>query len=129
MFPRRIVQNEAQNSMSIGNLAIIFGPTLFPTTAPNGVNGQDGLAGATIQNKVRVTDPITAQRGLQNQRRLFFRRLRPFSNTTPIYLSTSLKSHESGFLHHYFMWTSTYITIRFHIPLSTVSVMQPLALE
>ncbi|KAN0128775.1 hypothetical protein V8E53_013362 [Lactarius tabidus] len=51
----RIVQNEAQNSMSIGNLAIIFGPTLFPTTAPNGVNGQDGLAGATIQNKAIET--------------------------------------------------------------------------
>jgi hypothetical protein len=51
----RIVQNEAQNSMSIGTLAIIFGPTLFPTTAPNGVNGQDGLAGATIQNKAVET--------------------------------------------------------------------------
>ncbi|KAH9074857.1 RhoGAP-domain-containing protein [Lactarius deliciosus] len=51
----RIVQNEAQNSMSIGNLAIVFGPTLFPTTAPNGVNGQDGLAGATIQNKAIET--------------------------------------------------------------------------
>jgi hypothetical protein len=71
MLPRRIVQNEAQNSMSIGNLAIIFGPTLFPTTAPNGVNGQDGLAGATIQNKVRVIDQITVQWGLQSQRRLF----------------------------------------------------------
>ncbi|KAI9440763.1 RhoGAP-domain-containing protein [Lactarius indigo] len=51
----KIVQNEAQNSMSIGNLAIVFGPTLFPTTAPNGVNGQDGLAGATIQNKAIET--------------------------------------------------------------------------
>jgi len=40
--------------MSIGNLAIVFGPTLFPATAPHGMNGQDGgLAGATIQNKVR----------------------------------------------------------------------------
>ena len=66
MFPRRIVQNEAQNSMSIGNLAIVFGPTLFPTTAPNGVNGQDGLAGATIQNKVRVTGPITVRRALRS---------------------------------------------------------------
>jgi Rho GTPase-activating protein RGD1 len=52
---RRIVQYEAQNSMSIGNLAIVFGPTLFPATAPHGVNGQDGLVGATIQNKVRQT--------------------------------------------------------------------------
>lgn len=51
----RIVQFEAQNSMSIGNLAIVFGPTLFPATAPPGVNGQDGLVGATIQNKVRQT--------------------------------------------------------------------------
>jgi len=48
----RIVQYEAQNSMSIGNLAIVFGPTLFPPNAPHGVNGQDGLVGATIQNKV-----------------------------------------------------------------------------
>jgi hypothetical protein len=39
--------------MSIGNLAIVFGPTLFPPTAPHGANGQDGLVGATIQNKVR----------------------------------------------------------------------------
>lgn len=39
--------------MSIGNLAIVFGPTLFPATAPHGANGQDGLVGATIQNKVR----------------------------------------------------------------------------
>jgi RhoGAP domain len=54
---RRIVQYEAQNSMSIGNLAIVFGPTLFPATAPHGVNGQDGLVGATIQNKVRQTPP------------------------------------------------------------------------
>ncbi|KAH9971731.1 GTPase activating protein [Lactifluus volemus] len=45
----RIAQHEAQNSMSISNLAIVFGPTLF--TAPN---GEDGLAGATIQNKVRI---------------------------------------------------------------------------
>jgi hypothetical protein len=49
----RIVQYEAQNSMSIGNLAIVFGPTLFPPNAPHGANGQDGLVGATIQNKVR----------------------------------------------------------------------------
>ena len=38
--------------MSIGNLAIVFGPTLFPPNAPHGANGQDGLVGATIQNKV-----------------------------------------------------------------------------
>jgi len=40
--------------MSISNLAIVFGPTLFPPTAPHGMNGQDGLVGATIQNKVRL---------------------------------------------------------------------------
>ncbi|KAH9987508.1 GTPase activating protein [Russula vinacea] len=51
----KIVQYEAQNSMSIGNLAIVFGPTLFPATAPHGVNGQDGLVGATIQNKAIET--------------------------------------------------------------------------
>lgn len=52
LHSRRIAQYEAQNSMSIGNIAIVFGPTLFPATAPHGVNGQDGLVGATIQNKV-----------------------------------------------------------------------------
>ncbi|KAI0294306.1 RhoGAP-domain-containing protein [Multifurca ochricompacta] len=51
----KIVRCETQNAMSIGNLAIIFGPTLFPPTVPNGVNGQDGLAGATIQNKAIET--------------------------------------------------------------------------
>lgn len=51
----KIVQYEAQNSMSIGNLAIVFGPTLFPPTAPHGANGQDGLVGATIQNKAIET--------------------------------------------------------------------------
>ena len=119
--------------MSIGNLAIIFGPTLFPMTASNVVNGQDGLAGATIQNKVRMTRSITVRERISKPTVAFFcRRSRPFSNTTLTYLSTSLKSHESGFLHHYFMRTSTYITIRSHItriPLSIVSVMQPLALE
>jgi hypothetical protein len=53
----RIVQYEAQNSMTIGNLAIVFGPTLFPPNAPHGANGQDGLVGATIQNKVRRIPP------------------------------------------------------------------------
>jgi len=51
----KIVQHEAQNAMSIGNLAIVFGPTLFPPTAAHGVNGQDGLVGATIQNKAIET--------------------------------------------------------------------------
>lgn len=43
--------------MSIGNIAIVFGPTLFPPNAPHGANGQDGLVGATIQNKVRQILP------------------------------------------------------------------------
>lgn len=87
---RRIVQNEAQNSMSIGNLAIVFGPTLFPPTAPN---GEDGLAGATIQNKVRLIS-----RSSMRPLKVTFRLLRPFSNITPIYSSTSLKSHELSLL-------------------------------
>ncbi len=59
----RIVRYETQNSMSIGNLAIVFGPTLFPPTAPHGANGQDGLVGATIQNKVGQTPNPTPRRG------------------------------------------------------------------
>ena len=92
----RIVRYETQNSMSIGNLAIVFGPTLFPPTAPHGANGQDGLVGATIQNKVRqFAHPESVGFSYLS------RRLRPFSNTTPTYSSTSLKTHELRFFRRY----------------------------
>ncbi|KAG6827153.1 hypothetical protein H0H92_013004 [Tricholoma furcatifolium] len=49
---QRINQNAAVNSMSMQNLAIVFGPTLFgippPTSAVNQTNG--GMADATLQN-------------------------------------------------------------------------------
>ena len=39
--------------MSVQNLAIVFGPTLFGQIAPN-MNGQmNGMADAGLQNKVR----------------------------------------------------------------------------
>ena len=49
----RVVQHEAQNAMSVQNLAIVFGPTLFGQGQP-GINGQlNGMADASLQNKVR----------------------------------------------------------------------------
>lgn len=55
LFIDRISQHEAENSMSIQNLAIVFGPTLFSQLAPTtGANGQmnGGMADAAHQNKV-----------------------------------------------------------------------------
>lgn len=49
----RVVQHEAQNQMSVQNLAIVFGPTLFGQGQP-GLNGaMNGMADASLQNKVR----------------------------------------------------------------------------
>ena len=54
---RRVVMHEAENSMSVQNVAIVFGPTLFSQAQP-GVNGQmNGMADAPLQNKVR-TEPL-----------------------------------------------------------------------
>ncbi|KAI0918052.1 hypothetical protein AcV5_002832 [Taiwanofungus camphoratus] len=51
----KVVQNEAQNAMSIQNIAIVFGPTLFGQGQPN-MNGQmNGMADASLQNKAVET--------------------------------------------------------------------------
>lgn len=48
----RVVQYESENAMSVQNIAIVFGPTLFGLLAP-GMNGQmNGMADAGLQNKV-----------------------------------------------------------------------------
>ncbi|EJD07593.1 RhoGAP-domain-containing protein [Fomitiporia mediterranea MF3/22] len=54
----KVVQHEAQNAMSISNIAIVFGPTLFGL--PNGNPGtqpmtQNGMADAAYQNKAIET--------------------------------------------------------------------------
>ncbi|OBZ66849.1 Rho GTPase-activating protein 23 [Grifola frondosa] len=52
----KIVQHEAQNSMSIQNLAIIFGPTLFGQGQVNGqLNGMPAMADTSLQNKAVET--------------------------------------------------------------------------
>jgi hypothetical protein len=54
----RVSQYESENSMSIQNLAIVFGPTLFSQMAPSaGANGQmnGGMEDAAHQNKAVQT--------------------------------------------------------------------------
>ncbi|KAI0709675.1 GTPase activating protein [Cerioporus squamosus] len=51
----KVVQHEAQNQMSVQNLAIVFGPTLFGQGQP-GLNGaMNGMADASLQNKAVET--------------------------------------------------------------------------
>ncbi|KAK6992195.1 Rho GTPase activation protein [Favolaschia claudopus] len=48
---QRINEHAAENSMSVQNLAIVFGPTLFGQLKPNPANGAEGgMADATHQN-------------------------------------------------------------------------------
>ncbi|KAG8215039.1 Rho GTPase activation protein [Butyriboletus roseoflavus] len=54
----KISQCEAENSMSIQNLAIVFGPTLFGQISSNGSisgHGNGGMADAAFQNKAIET--------------------------------------------------------------------------
>ncbi|EMD38795.1 hypothetical protein CERSUDRAFT_133320 [Gelatoporia subvermispora B] len=49
----RIVLHEAHNAMSVQNLAIVFGPTLFGQSQANGQ--MNGMADASLQNKAIET--------------------------------------------------------------------------
>ncbi|KAL4252043.1 GTPase activating protein [Abortiporus biennis] len=55
----KVVQHEAQNAMSIQNLAIVFGPTLFgqpqPTATNGHMNGMQGMMDTSLQNKAVET--------------------------------------------------------------------------
>lgn len=50
----RVSQYEAENSMTIQNLAIVFGPTLFQQAKPGPNGNLNGMADAPLQNKVRI---------------------------------------------------------------------------
>lgn len=83
----RINQHEADNSMTIQNLAIVFGPTLFGQMMPgNGINGQmNGMADAAHQNKA---SHLTW--GLGRKTDKWNRLLKRFSSITPISSLTKL---------------------------------------
>lgn len=93
----RIVQCEADNSMSIQNIAIVFGPTLFGQVTSNGsISGHvnDGMVDAAFQNKVGIRAFSSFSLSLPfplapSSSYIPERRLRQFWNTTPIYLWTS----------------------------------------
>lgn len=86
--------------MSIQNLAIVFGPTLFGQGQQHGANGQlNGMADASLQNKVRASSWLS--RGfsgaagrtcvLISDVALLRRPSRPSWNTTPTSSSTIAK--------------------------------------
>ncbi|GJE93311.1 RhoGAP-domain-containing protein [Phanerochaete sordida] len=51
----RIVECEAENAMSVQNLAIVFGPTLFKQATPGANGNMNGMADASQQNKAIET--------------------------------------------------------------------------
>jgi len=58
-FLFRINQHAASNSMSMQNLAIVFGPTLFSQQLPtNGMDAGGAIADAPYQNQVRPSFPL-----------------------------------------------------------------------
>ena len=83
----RVSEYEAENSMTIQNLAIVFGPTLFKQAQP-GLNGNlNGMADAPLQNKARhPPGPVAHPSSRANAYRA--RPLRRSSSTTPISLWT-----------------------------------------
>lgn len=51
-----IATQEAVNSMSIGNLAIVFGPTLFGAPLPTAIPNGNGVGGGASANSAAVAD-------------------------------------------------------------------------
>lgn len=80
----RVTQHEAENAMSISNIAIVFGPTLFGLPTANAAAGQamaqvNGMADAAYQNKVRSESSSCGRRAFADQ---IHRQLRPSWSTT-----------------------------------------------
>lgn len=92
----RVVQNEAVNQMSVYNLSIVFGPTLFgqPYPGQNGMqtNGAPVMADAGHQNKVSMG--LVQCRNAWKTKILLRRPSRRSSNTTQTFLSTKVKKPE-----------------------------------
>ncbi|THG95694.1 hypothetical protein EW026_g6001 [Hermanssonia centrifuga] len=51
----KIVEHEAENSMTVQNIAIVFGPTLFSPGQPGANGHMNGMADAGLQNKAIET--------------------------------------------------------------------------
>ncbi|PSS30985.1 hypothetical protein PHLCEN_2v2473 [Hermanssonia centrifuga] len=56
----KIVEHEAENSMTVQNIAIVFGPTLFSPGQPGANGHMNGMADAGLQNKWLTSSPTQA---------------------------------------------------------------------
>ena len=83
-FGNRITEYEAENAMTIQNLAIVFGPTLFMQAQPSANGNMNGMADASLQNKASPLAATLPPLMLIAPRR----RSRRSWSTTPISSST-----------------------------------------
>jgi RhoGAP domain len=94
----RISRHEAENQMSISNLAIVFGPTLFGIGGGGaGVGAVNGMADATWQNKVYVQ--LLIPRNKVTDKAINYRPSKLFWSIMRIFSSTS---HNGGLLRSFY---------------------------